>query len=119
MSAWQKQCFTVRHAWFLGESTILGPVFLQTETILLLCAAWTTWKARPRRPLLQLYRKSGAFEVETPSLSTSTEILHHEAIYSHGSRNAPFFGSYIDFLPAFQIPLGLTRENLIVFHGKH
>ena len=29
-----------------------------------------------------------------------------------------FFGSYIDFLPAFQIPLGLTRENLIVFHGK-
>ena len=29
-----------------------------------------------------------------------------------------FFGSYIDFLPAFQIPLGLTRENLIVFHGN-
>ena len=44
--------------------------------------------------------------------------MHHEAIYSHGSRNAPFFGSYIDFLPAFQIPLGLTRENLIVFHGE-
>ena len=35
------------------------------QRVLLLCAWTTTWKARPKRPLLQLYyRKSGAFEVE-------------------------------------------------------
>ena len=84
------------------------------QRVLLLCAWTTTWKARPKRPLLQLYyRKSGAFEVEVSFDFYGNFAPHHEAISSHGMRmhlvvfQQLFFHifSYSGFFPSNEMEL--------------